>query len=194
MSDLSLAEQRAARDARILAAVARGEAIPDIAVREGVHEKTVRRALKRDRDRKRSGGDSPVELDVPSLVEIDPSRELAEVLAASRYSERELRTLAASTTNDAVKTGALKASAQIARDRLGLLVEVGLCPPAAQWMNELNYEAISRALFETAMAAGLSADDWRRALQDRLDGNPSATELRVVGVGPKPGMPVREAA
>lgn len=188
VSDLSAAEERAARDARIVTAAAKGEALADIAQREGIVQKTVRRALKRERDRHRRP-ERVVELDVPGVVEVDPFREVAEVLAAQRYAERELRSLAVRTGNDSAKTGALKASAQIARDRLSLLVEVGLCPPGVTWLKEEEWAAAHDALMAVGRDAGLDADELNAKLQERLD-RPwgGETEVLVIGVGPVPDV------
>lgn len=95
--------ERKARAKRILAAAERGETTAAIARSVGISPRQVRRVLAT-----RAKPAAATELVVPDMLEIDPFGEVAKCVLVHREAINELRAVAATTTNGAIKVGAVK--------------------------------------------------------------------------------------
>lgn len=180
MSRTLTADERVARDERIVEAARRGESRQEIARRERLTDRQIRRILAR---RPAHGMVNVPELKVPDVISVDPLRELSQVIATHRDAVDRLRAIAIRSANEAVSVGALKAAAQTARDLLGLLREAGLTPPSSfDWRAEGQWARAWRALEAVAQEYGLDDDAINAAWVRNLGRSRAGVEL--TGLGP----------
>ncbi|MCW2994072.1 MAG: hypothetical protein JWQ18_1567 [Conexibacter sp.] len=183
---MSKAEQRAARDARIAAAVADGASHSEVATSESISTKTVQRALDRvaAKDRPPLGR---IELAVLDPLEIDPLAQVARSFAVIEHTEGELLSVAAHTGTDAVKVGALRDLLKTAQARLDLLERIGFLPHAQRewWGPETSWAAAWRALSSMAEENGIDIAELQERFRELQRDRPTPA-ITLMGLGPQP--------
>lgn len=147
-------EERVERDARIAAST--GTAA-EIAAAEGCSVRTVRRVLAAVRAvGVEPVDDQPPTADGPVLLEVSPNRELVEVLQLHAWGVEQMRGVAKRTRSDALKIGAVKAATALSRERLAMLVAVGLIPQTrVGWDSEQAWSQVARMLAEDCHIHGI---------------------------------------
>jgi len=129
------AAEKVKRDARVVADRARGLRWATIAQRNGVSESQARNIW---RERRSAEG----------FRTIRPDEIVDEAVAQLEAVVEELAELAASTNNDAVRLGAVKARAAALLQRIELLQALGRVPLAPQLRYEVNIEATVNAVLQ----------------------------------------------
>lgn len=177
---LSTAERRA-RAARIRAASRAGETADQIAAREGVSVRTIRRTL--------ASAKGPLEpLAAVQVLEVDPFHELGLCITAHREAIERLRTIAADSGNAALVIGASKASASLSGDLVQLLTETGLLPQSAfDWRSELQWQTAWSMLSDALDEAGVDVGRFVAEVEHRLAGA-ARTDVELANLGPDPRL------
>ena len=178
---LSTAE-RGARAGRIRAASRRGETAEQIAAREHVSVRTIRRTLA-------SAKTALEPLAAVQVLEVDPFHELGACITAHRESIERLRAIAADSGNAALQIGAARSSASLSGDLVHLLSEAGLLLQSAfDWRSELAWSTAWSMLAEALDEAGVDVGRFVAELEHRLAGGGTRTEVELVGLGPDPAL------
>jgi hypothetical protein len=178
MSAMTPTGRAAENRARVAALAAGGMRPAAIAEEVSLSERQVRRVLAKLR--KPSPQAAPVELPVIDLTALSAREEVASAYAAHLYAERELRALAAQTPHDAVKVGALKASAALASERIQVLGWLGLLPadPAVSWTGAAQMKQLMSAIVNAAVETGGDVTALRECVRE-VEGR-LRTEMRLV--------------
>jgi hypothetical protein len=159
-------QQRAERDARIFEASNHGAKAIEIVEAEGCSLRTVRRVLAAAREHGATIGETPAPPAPPQIgdavaFEVSANHELIQSVNLHGWGIEQMRTVARRTRSDALRIGAVKAAAQLSRERLGMLSELGLLPVTrTDWSADASFRVVFAALKRDAEDAGL---DWESA-------------------------------